>query len=63
MRQQLRFIGLAILIGQGLHASAAEKYALLVGVSKYEHAHMHRKLLKYPEADAKAVGELLRKSG
>ena len=63
MRQLLRCISLAILIGQGLHATAAEKYALLVGVSKYEHAQMNRTLLKYPEADAQAVGELLQKSG
>ncbi len=63
MQNPLRCIVLAILVAQNLHATAAEKYALLVGVSKYEHAQMNRTLLKYPEADAKAVGELLEKSG
>ena len=42
---------------------AADKYALLVGVTKYEHAQMNRTPLKYPEADAKSVAELLGKSG
>ncbi len=43
--------------------STASKYALLIGVTTYEHAQMNRTPLKYPEADAKAVGELLRSSG
>lgn len=44
-------------------AIAAEKYALLIGVTTYEHAHMNRTPLKYPEADAMAVSELLQSSG
>lgn len=44
-------------------ATAAEKYALLIGVTTYENAHMNRSPLKYPEADATAVAELLKSSG
>ncbi len=44
-------------------AFAAEKYALLIGVTTYENAHMNRNPLKYPEADATAVAELLKSSG
>lgn len=43
--------------------AAANKYALLVGVAKYDHARMNDAELAYPEADAIAVGELLKKSG
>lgn len=63
MRSTLHQILLLILLSQNFHATAAEKFALLVGVSKYEHAQMNRPLLKYPEADAQAVGELLQNSG
>ena len=42
---------------------AADKFALLIGVTTYEHAQMNRAPLKYPEADATAVAELLEKSG
>ena len=44
-------------------AEKAAKYALLVGVAKYEHAAMNSSPLKFPEDDAKSVGELLRASG
>jgi len=44
-------------------AHAADKYALLIGVTTYEHAQMNRSPLKYPEADAAAVAELLKSSG
>ena len=44
-------------------AFAAEKYALLIGVTTYENAHMNRSPLKYPEADATAVAEMLKSSG
>ena len=44
-------------------AFAADKYALLIGVTTYENAHMNRSPLKYPEADALAVAELLKSSG
>ena len=43
-------------------AGAGEKYALLIGVTKYENSHMNRTPLKYSEADAMAVAELLQKS-
>ena len=42
---------------------ADDKYALLVGVTKYEHSRMNASPLKYPEADAKAVAEVLQASG
>jgi sulfatase modifying factor 1 len=42
---------------------AADKYALLIGVTTYENAHMNRSPLKYPEADATAVAEMLKSSG
>ena len=32
-----------------LQATAADKYALLIGVTKYEHARMNVSPLKYPE--------------
>ena len=44
-------------------AFAAEKYALLIGVTKYEHARMNASPLKYPEDDAKAVADLLKQGG
>jgi hypothetical protein len=37
---------------------AAQKYALMVGVTKYDHAAMNgSEALKFPEADAQAVGK------
>lgn len=42
---------------------AADKYALLVGVTRYQHARMNDSNLQCPEADAQAVAELLKKSG
>ncbi len=39
------------------------RYALLIGVSEYQHARMNDTQLEYPEADADAVGELLKESG
>ncbi len=45
------------------NAFAAEKYALLIGVTKYEHARMNSSALKYPEDDAKAVADLLKQGG
>ncbi len=42
-------------------AQAADKHALLIGVTKYEHSGMTA--LKYPEDDASAVGELLSSGG
>ena len=45
-------------------AAAAEKYALLIGVAKYEYAEMNKpEALQYPEEDAKALGELLKSGG
>ena len=36
-------------------AYAADKYALLVGVSKYSHSRMNDTLLQYPEAMSRFV--------
>ncbi|MCA9048380.1 MAG: SUMF1/EgtB/PvdO family nonheme iron enzyme [Planctomycetaceae bacterium] len=44
-------------------AQAADKYALLIGVTRYEHSRMNDVPLKFPEADAAAVGDLLKESG
>lgn len=44
-------------------AQEAQKYALLVGVNKYQHSRMNDSELKYPENDAKAVAKVLRNSG
>lgn len=41
--------------------AAGEKHAVLIGVAKYNHAGMAE--LKYPEDDAKALGELLKEGG
>ncbi|MCA9130974.1 MAG: caspase family protein [Planctomycetales bacterium] len=38
-------------------------YALLVGVTSYQHAEMNRPELKFPEADAKSVADFLAKNG
>ena len=46
--------------GSGV-ALAADKYALLIGVTKYEHSGMST--LTYPEDDAKALGEMLQSGG
>ncbi|MCR9201357.1 MAG: caspase family protein [Planctomycetaceae bacterium] len=40
-----------------------EKHALLIGVTTYQHGRMNETQLQYPEADALAVGELLKGSG
>ncbi len=63
MKPVHRLICLVLTFSLSLQTDAAEKYALLIGVSKYEHAQMNRTPLKFPEADAMAVGELLEKSG
>ena len=45
-------------------AAAAEKYALLIGVAKYDHAEMNKPSpLEFPEEDAKALGKLLESGG
>lgn len=39
------------------------KYALLVGVTKYQHNDRNKPQLEYPEVDAKALAEVLKQSG
>ena len=47
-----------------LAVNPPKKYALLIGVSQYDHAGMNRpKPLEFPEDDAKAVAEVLKASG
>lgn len=53
---------LAILLVSSV-ALADQKAALLVGVTAYSHTRMNATQLKYPEADATAVAELLKSSG
>ena len=46
------------------HGQDVAKYALLVGVTHYNHAAMNEPIpLQFPEEDAKAVGSVLRTSG
>jgi formylglycine-generating enzyme required for sulfatase activity len=46
-----------------LAAEPAKKYALLIGVAKYDHAELNKPLLQYPEADATALAALLKEGG
>ena len=43
--------------------NAADKHALLVGVTVYRHSRMNEQSLQYPEDDARAVAKLLQDSG
>ena len=45
------------------YSDAADKFALLIGVTKYNHARMNSSPLKYPEDDATAVADLLKQAG
>ena len=63
MKTFIRFLAPALIVGMSLSATAAEKYALLIGVTKYEHARMNASPLKYPEDDANAVADLLKQGG
>ena len=67
----VRFVALAVLIVGAFGASsvqaqapAPKKYALLVGVTTYEHTHLNQPpKIEYPEADAKELSDELGKSG
>jgi hypothetical protein len=48
---------------RSLVAAEPQKYALLIGVTKYRHAGMNEPALEFPEADARALGDLFRASG
>jgi thiol-disulfide isomerase/thioredoxin len=51
-------------LGSAAFAQDAKKYALLFGVSKYETASMNQpQPLEFPEADAKAIAQVLADSG
>src|ERR1700733_3000228 len=47
----------------GQTAKKSQKYALLMAVTKYEHAEMNKPKLEFPEEDARALGALLKDSG
>jgi sulfatase modifying factor 1 len=54
----------ALVFGMPLSAAAAEKYALLIAVARYDHAEMNKPApLEFPEEDAKALGKLLESGG
>ena len=59
-----RILITAFVFGMSLSATAAEKYALLIAVAKYDHAEMNKPApLEFPEEDAKALGKLLESGG
>ncbi|MGE0378010.1 MAG: caspase domain-containing protein, partial [Planctomycetaceae bacterium] len=63
MRQRFVWLAAILLFASVAHAEEPQKYALLVGVTKYRHSRMNDAPLKYPEADAAAIGEMLKASG
>lgn len=46
-----------------LATAKSDCYALLIGVNRYNHAALNSPQLKFPEKDARAVGEFLKDSG
>ena len=64
MQAFTRLLITARVFGMSLSATGAEKYALLIGVAKYDHAEMNKpEALQFPEEDAKALGKLLESGG
>ena len=64
MQTFTRMLITALVFGMSLSATGAEKYALLIGVAKYDHAEMNKpEALQFPEEDAKALGKLLESGG
>ena len=64
MQAFTRMLITALVFGMSLSATGAEKYALLIGVAKYDHAEMNKpEALQFPEEDAKALGKLLESGG
>ncbi len=62
----LSLILMALVLGilSGQESDRPKKYALLVGVNKYNHAEMNRpQALKFAEADVRDLGKLLKESG
>src|ERR1700733_6031023 len=47
----------------GQTAKKSQKYALLMAVTKYEHAEMNKPKLEFPEEDARALAALFKQSG
>ena len=50
-------------ISSAINAETFTKYALLIGITEYEHSKMNEGSLKFPESDAIAVSDLLLQSG
>ncbi|MFN9717593.1 MAG: SUMF1/EgtB/PvdO family nonheme iron enzyme [Planctomycetota bacterium] len=64
MQVSIRLFITALTFCMSLPATAAEKYALLIAVAKYEYADMNKPApLEFPEDDAKAIGQLLEAGG
>lgn len=64
LRMPVAYLATAIIcFGLCLPTAADDKYALLIGVTKYQHSDLNRPPLRFPEADAKAVERLLKASG
>ena len=64
MQRFTRLLIPVLVFSMALSATAAEKYALLIGVAKYDHAEMNKpEALQFPEEDAKALGQLLTSGG
>ena len=62
--QRLPLLLLLLFVGLLLRpCAAADKYALLIGVTKYQKSQMNEAKIDYPEADAVAVGKVLEASG
>ena len=64
MQTFTRMLITTLVFGMSLSATGAEKYALLIGVAKYDHAEMNKpEALQFPEEDAKALGDVLKAGG
>ena len=70
MRHAIRTLALVGLICGIVSASAVrgadalpKKYALLIAVTKYDHAEMNKPQLEFPEEDAKSLAQVLEASG
>ncbi|MFM9965454.1 MAG: SUMF1/EgtB/PvdO family nonheme iron enzyme [Planctomycetaceae bacterium] len=57
------WMALLACVVSGAKADEPEKYALIAGVTKYQHADMNKAQLEFPEVDAKSLAEVLRSSG
>jgi len=61
--QRSFIILIAAFVIPSVTAAEPKKYALLIGVNKYEHAEMNKPELQFAEADVTDLAELLKSSG